>query len=886
MKKKVLALVVLAAMLVSILPMAAFAEVSEFTLPAASTLEDPVAGVYEATTDVGTIKGEAEDTKVITFSNVTDGLTVEAVEESDLSATVDGDNSLKYTLKLTGTEGTYKIKATATKSGTYSFKATIGDKTETYSVNFTTSAAGTAEATLSKVYVDTEKADADNKDTVEIDVMLMGYDTDGNASLVTDKDVTLYVYSTRGNADKFALSGTSKDHGATAEELKIGGKSTNIYAFKEFQTSDGWVTLEATSSIAGSGKIYAALAVEGEDVPGTLFDSYIAGDTTAIKANVISNESGNYTSSYTFTATDNYKVVFSSHEATQLANGSKYYEVEVSVTSNGVPVSGEKVKFSVNKSGATLTATEATTSAKGVAKVKMTATKPGTYKVTVKVANKSTEWVEEYVFGAATINSVKKVSDDNQKIALDESNVTLKYAFYDANGNKIKLYDGAKGNLGAYDTDDGFVTGSHEGNTQETDIEGVSLMTMSSPSGADINDELEAGTDFTYTADDNNNLKVVIDKEVLNKEGDYEIKLSLINGSSVSYKFNVKEQGDITGMTLSYDTTSLAANTDATTGEATVKLLDAEGYSKEVQLPDSNIKFSIDNASVATIDDATGEVQEDTEDPAVITVTAIDTDSKQVATATINIVKKPSALKVTPKSSYSVGDDATLEVQLIDVDGQNVAFGANSLNSAEAEVVVLSKPDGAIVSGDDASVVSDVQDSGKFNIDVTSNKEGQVKVQVILTVQTNDNATKVYTGSALVNFGAAGVTGQNIIFMIGSSSYIVDGKPVASTSTPFIENGRTYLGIRDMAYSMGITGEENVKWDNATQTATITKDGITVEVTVGASAIKVTKNNVTTEVAIDAPAQNKDGRVYLPFRAVFEAFGYAVEYANGVITCI
>ena len=52
-----------------------------------------------------------------------------------------------------------------------------------------------------------------------------------------------------------------------------------------------------------------------------------------------------------------------------------------------------------------------------------------THLVTVKVANKSTEWVEEYVFGAATINSVKKVSDDNQKIALDESNVTLKYAF-------------------------------------------------------------------------------------------------------------------------------------------------------------------------------------------------------------------------------------------------------------------------------------------------------------------------------------------------------------------------------------------------------------------------------------------------------------------------
>ena len=122
--------------------------------------------------------------------------------------------------------------------------------------------------------------------------------------------------------------------------------------------------------------------------------------------------------------------------------------------------------------------------------------------------------------------------------------------------------------------------------------------------------------------------------------------------------------------------------------------------------------------------------------------------------------------------------------------------------------------------------------------------------------------------------------------MISSPSYLVGGVPVAGTSTPFVENGRTYLGIRDMAYSMGIVGDENVKWDNAAQTATITKDGITVQVIVGANAIKVTKDGVTTEVAIDAPAQNKDGRVFLPFRAVFEAFGYSVEYANGVITCI
>ena len=175
----------------------------------------------------------------------------------------------------------------------------------------------------------------------------------------------------------------------------------------------------------------------------------------------------------------------------------------------------------------------------------------------------------------------------------------------------------------------------------------------------------------------------------------------------------------------------------------------------------------------------------------------------------------------------------------------------------------------------------DFADDGTASVGVVGNVAGTYKVQVVVSTD-----TKAYTGSVDVVFGeASAITGNDIIFMIGASSYVVDGKPVASTSIPFIENGRTYLGIRDMGMAMGIAGDANIVWDQAAQTAKLVKDGITVEVTVGATAIKVTKDNVTTEVAIDAPAQNKDGRVYLPFRAVFEAFDYSVEYANGTITC-
>ena len=110
---------------------------------------------------------------------------------------------------------------------------------------------------------------------------------------------------------------------------------------------------------------------------------------------------------------------------------------------------------------------------------------------------------------------------------------------------------------------------------------------------------------------------------------------------------------------------------------------------------------------------------------------------------------------------------------------------------------------------------------------------------------------------------------------------MLDGSnAVAAESPAFIENGRTFLGVRDMGNAIGAV----IAWDQPTQTATLSKDGIVVKVVVGANSISVTKDSVTSEIAIDAPAQNKDGRVYLPFRAVLEAFGYTVTWDQATLS--
>ena len=303
------------------------------------------------------------------------------------------------------------------------------------------------QSSVSRVYVSEDTAEADGDDVVEFDVMLMD-NSDGNAELVKNTAVDLYVYSSRGASESFYLDGAEDGYTKqTANTIPAG-----FTVFTGVETADGWVAVQGSSLISGTGRVYIGVKESTGAVDSTFisnFQAYLNGNANALDAGIIPDSDGNYASSYTFTATDNYDVVFTDagNHTGMAANGARYYDVEVTVTSNGMPVSGVDVEFSVDKTGATLTAYEATTDARGQAEVRITATKADTYTVSVEVDGKSApsgepEWEEEYTFGAATINTVRKLSDDNQKIALDESDVTLKFAFYDANGNRIKLSSG------------------------------------------------------------------------------------------------------------------------------------------------------------------------------------------------------------------------------------------------------------------------------------------------------------------------------------------------------------------------------------------------------------------------------------------------------------
>ena len=101
---------------------------------------------------------------------------------------------------------------------------------------------------------------------------------------------------------------------------------------------------------------------------------------------------------------------------------------------------------------------------------------------------------------------------------------------------------------------------------------------------------------------------------------------------------------------------------------------------------------------------------------------------------------------------------------------------------------------------------------------------------------------------------------------------IVNDHIVYSDVYPYIKNSRTYVPIRFIAEELGY----DVKWDGANKKVTMTNDGTTVELTIGSNKMKVNGNTVL----LDAPAEIKDDRTFVPLRAIAEAFGEKVDYSK------
>ncbi len=122
---------------------------------------------------------------------------------------------------------------------------------------------------------------------------------------------------------------------------------------------------------------------------------------------------------------------------------------------------------------------------------------------------------------------------------------------------------------------------------------------------------------------------------------------------------------------------------------------------------------------------------------------------------------------------------------------------------------------------------------------------------------------------------AQSVAADSVLLHIGRPRAYVGGEekridPDNAAVVPFEADDRTFLPVRFLAETLGAT----VDWEEGNQTATIQKDGDTVEVTIGSSKMRVNGKSIS----LDAPARTQDDRTFLPVRAVAEALGLNVTW--------
>ncbi len=133
--------------------------------------------------------------------------------------------------------------------------------------------------------------------------------------------------------------------------------------------------------------------------------------------------------------------------------------------------------------------------------------------------------------------------------------------------------------------------------------------------------------------------------------------------------------------------------------------------------------------------------------------------------------------------------------------------------------------------------------------------------------------------SALADDGATAGLGNAVVLLVGSPKALVYGaaKQIDSNAAvvPFIENSRTMMPLSFVANALGF----DVSWADATKTATLEKDSLTLQFVLGSKIMKQNGKNVT----MDAASISKNGRTLVPISYVAKAMGLNVTYDRGLI---
>lgn len=213
----------------------------------------------------------------------------------------------------------------------------------------------------------------------------------------------------------------------------------------------------------------------------------------------------------------------------------------------------------------------------------------------------------------------------------------------------------------------------------------------------------------------------------------------------------------------------------------------------------------------------------------------VDTDGGVLTIPVDSTSTKASVIKIT---DGKVDLDRTIPEGAVDV---RVEGPAVILNNKDGDGWF----DGSLLSGGDGTL-----DEGEFD------QDWAVKATV-----------------ANVATPAPGETKASAAFVIGSTTYLLNGVETTMDVAPYIKDGRTYLPIRYVAYALGLN-DSNILWDGATAKVTLIKGDKVVQLTIGSNVLMVNGASITMDVAPEIVSD----RTMLPIRHVAEVLGSVVGW--------
>lgn len=192
-----------------------------------------------------------------------------------------------------------------------------------------------------------------------------------------------------------------------------------------------------------------------------------------------------------------------------------------------------------------------------------------------------------------------------------------------------------------------------------------------------------------------------------------------------------------------------------------------------------------------------------------------------------------------------------------DVQSQKVSVQTKEQTKETSGAAVQTKEQAKETSG------AAIQTKEKTKLTLTEKK------QLILKKYTSDEL------STVTKAGEAIKKADSTVKVLDVNSIVSSTKEFKFDTPPVIKGNRTLIPVRAITEGLGA----QVAYDQATKKVTITKDGTTIELTLGSNIALVNGKEVT----LDTSANTMNNRTYVPMRFIMETFKLKVTYDDGTI---